>query len=154
MPEEVKINELPLPLKFKSFAVIKNFSMHALFLFPGNQYWFGLRKPPCQFLFGICPCLQLFGNISYSLYSNQGNSNTSTNPISGGKSFYFLEFFNVKINYNKFYLFFLKEGHPQPRLHPRDPPVRNCQKSRWSTLTQRRKKPKKWKLQLVSQNLH
>jgi len=49
----------------------------------GNQYWFGLRKPPCQFLFGICPCLQLFGNISYSLYSNQGNSN-STNPISGG----------------------------------------------------------------------
>jgi len=50
----------------------------------GNQYWFGLRKPPCQFLFGICPCLQLFGNISYSLYSNQGNSNTSTNPISGG----------------------------------------------------------------------
>ena len=50
--------------------------------------------------------------------------------------------------------FFLKEEHPQPRLHPRDPPVRNCQKSRWSTLTQRRKKPKKWKLQLVSQNLH
>merc|ERR1711976_272943 len=49
----------------------------------GNQYWFGLRKPPCQFLFGVCPCLQLFGNISYSLYSNQGNSN-STNPISGG----------------------------------------------------------------------
>ncbi len=38
----------------------------------GNQYWFGLRRPPCQFLFGVCPCLQLFGNISYSLYSNQG----------------------------------------------------------------------------------
>merc|ERR1719220_2076833 len=27
----------------------------------GNQYWFGLRKPPCQFLFSVCPCLQLFG---------------------------------------------------------------------------------------------
>ncbi|TRY74556.1 hypothetical protein TCAL_00695 [Tigriopus californicus] len=37
----------------------------------GNQYWFGLRKPPCQFLFSVCPCLQLFGNISYSLYSNR-----------------------------------------------------------------------------------
>jgi len=35
----------------------------------GNQYWFGLRKPPCQFLFGVCPCLQLFGNVSYSLYT-------------------------------------------------------------------------------------
>merc|ERR1719273_1047451 len=43
----------------------------------GNQYWFGLRKPPCQFLFGVCPCLQLFGNISYSLYSNN-NSNSSS----------------------------------------------------------------------------
>merc|ERR1719367_413424 len=44
----------------------------------GNQYWFGLRKPPCQFLFGVCPCLQLFGNISYSLYSNN-NSNSGNN---------------------------------------------------------------------------
>jgi hypothetical protein len=29
----------------------------------GNQCWFGLRKPPCQFLFGVCPCpvkLQIF----------------------------------------------------------------------------------------------
>jgi len=40
----------------------------------GNQYWFGLRKPPCQFLFGVCPCLQLFGNISYSLYSNHNHT--------------------------------------------------------------------------------
>ena len=40
----------------------------------GNQYWFGLRKPPCQFLFGVCPCLQLFGNISYSLYSNHNHA--------------------------------------------------------------------------------
>jgi len=47
----------------------------------GNQYWFGLRKPPCQFLFGVCPCLQLFGNISYSLYSNNGGNNTQpANP--------------------------------------------------------------------------
>jgi hypothetical protein len=49
----------------------------------GNQYWFGLRKPPCQFLFGICPCLQLFGNISYSLYSNN-NSNSNSGTASNG----------------------------------------------------------------------
>jgi len=40
----------------------------------GNQYWFGLRKPPCQFLFGVCPCLQLFGNVSYSLYTTNNNN--------------------------------------------------------------------------------
>jgi hypothetical protein len=50
-------------------------------LFSGNQYWFGLRKPPCQFLFGVCPCLQLFGNISYSLYSNRNESH-STSSVS------------------------------------------------------------------------
>lgn len=44
----------------------------------GNQYWFGLRKPPCQFLFGVCPCLQLFGNVSYSL-QNMGNIERNNN---------------------------------------------------------------------------
>ncbi len=39
----------------------------------GNLYWFGLRKPPFQFLFHVCPCLQLFGNISYSLHSDNGS---------------------------------------------------------------------------------
>ncbi len=54
----------------------------------GNQYWFGLRKPPCQFLFGVCPCLQLFGNISYSLYSNHGGSSggAPNNPPSSSSS--------------------------------------------------------------------
>jgi len=46
----------------------------------GNQYWFGLRKPPCQFLFGVCPCLQLFGNVSYSLYT-ANNNNRDTNRM-------------------------------------------------------------------------
>ena len=62
----------------------------------GNQYWFGLRKPPCQFLFGVCPCLQveinnylghlfakfqlqLFGNVSYSLYTTNNNSSSNNN---------------------------------------------------------------------------
>ena len=56
------------------------------FLFAGNQYWFGLRQPPCQFLFGICPCLQLFGNISYSLYSNGNMSSSSTGSSSNSSS--------------------------------------------------------------------
>ena len=62
----------------------------------GNQYWFGLRKPPCQFLFSVCPCLQLFGeshdwcipelesidvlspgNVSYSLYTHGSNNNNN-----------------------------------------------------------------------------
>ena len=47
----------------------------------GNQYWFGLRKPPCQFLFGVCPCLQLFGNVSYSLYSNNSNNNNNGEAV-------------------------------------------------------------------------
>ena len=46
----------------------------------GNQYWFGLRKPPCQFLFSVCPCLQLFGNVSYSLYTHN-NNNRETNRM-------------------------------------------------------------------------
>merc|ERR1719193_2739479 len=50
----------------------------------GNQYWFGLRKPPCQFLFGVCPCLQLFGNVSYSLYNNNNNNNHGNNNNSSG----------------------------------------------------------------------
>lgn len=53
----------------------------------GNQYWFGLRKPPCQFLFGVCPCLQLFGNISYSLYSNNSHSSTIPNDSSTASNF-------------------------------------------------------------------
>lgn len=48
----------------------------------GNQYWFGLRKPPCQFLFSVCPCLQLFGNVSYSLYNNNNNNSNNNNNAS------------------------------------------------------------------------
>ena len=65
-----------LPKKLATILASLSLGMiNQYWMFSGNQYWFGLRKPPCQFLFGICPCLQLFGNISYSLYSNQGNSN-------------------------------------------------------------------------------
>lgn len=29
--------------------------------------WFGLRKDLCQFLLGVCPLLQEYANISYSI---------------------------------------------------------------------------------------
>lgn len=45
----------------------------------GNHWWFGIRKDFCQFLLGVCPCLQEYGNISYSLQdSNSSSSSSST----------------------------------------------------------------------------
>jgi len=32
------------------------------------------------FLFSVCPCLQLFGNVSYSLYTHN-NNNRETNRM-------------------------------------------------------------------------
>lgn len=37
----------------------------------GNHWWFGIRKDFCQFLLGVCPLLQEYGNISYSLHSDE-----------------------------------------------------------------------------------
>lgn len=37
----------------------------------GNHWWFGIRKDFCQFLLGACPLLQEYGNISYSLHSDE-----------------------------------------------------------------------------------
>ncbi|XP_076346971.1 transmembrane protein 185B [Tachypleus tridentatus] len=36
-----------------------------------NHWWFGIRKDFCQFILGVCPLLQEYGNISYSLHSNE-----------------------------------------------------------------------------------
>lgn len=44
----------------------------------GNQWWFGMRKDFCQFLLGVCPFLQEYGNISYSLHKNRQNQEEST----------------------------------------------------------------------------
>lgn len=41
----------------------------------GNHWWFGIRKDFCQFLLGVCPLLQEYGNISYSLHSNEPEDN-------------------------------------------------------------------------------
>lgn len=37
----------------------------------GNHWWFGIRKDFCHFLLGACPLLQEYGNISYSLHSDE-----------------------------------------------------------------------------------
>jgi hypothetical protein len=39
--------------------------------------WFGIRKDFCQFLLGVCPILQEYGNIAYSLQSPNGNNANS-----------------------------------------------------------------------------
>lgn len=45
----------------------------------GNQWWFGIRKDFCQFLLGVCPLLQEYGNISYSLHSDENEIIERTN---------------------------------------------------------------------------
>ncbi|KAL5013874.1 hypothetical protein ScPMuIL_008144 [Solemya velum] len=42
----------------------------------GNHWWFGIRKDFCQFLLGVCPCLQEYGNISYSVHNNETKDST------------------------------------------------------------------------------
>uniref|UniRef100_T1IRI0 Transmembrane protein 185A n=1 Tax=Strigamia maritima TaxID=126957 RepID=T1IRI0_STRMM len=37
----------------------------------GNHWWFGIRKDFCHFLLGACPLLQEYGNISYTLQSDE-----------------------------------------------------------------------------------
>lgn len=32
--------------------------------------WFGIRKDFCIFLLGVCPFLQEYGNISYSIHTS------------------------------------------------------------------------------------
>ncbi|XP_050412606.1 transmembrane protein 185A isoform X1 [Patella vulgata] len=44
----------------------------------GNHWWFGVRKDFCQFVLGVCPFLQEYGNISYSLHSNDSDNDSTT----------------------------------------------------------------------------
>ena len=52
--------------------------MRIYFLFLG---WFGIRKDFCQYLLGICPFLQEYGNISYTIHKDNSFSEDSR-PIS------------------------------------------------------------------------
>lgn len=54
-----------------------------------NQWWFGLRKDLCQFLLGVCPLLQEYANVSYSIpHAEEGGlrSNRSSEPTSPQQS--------------------------------------------------------------------
>lgn len=42
----------------------------------GNHWWYGIRKDFCTFLLGVCPCLQEYGNISYTVQSNNNSGST------------------------------------------------------------------------------
>ncbi|XP_012945248.2 transmembrane protein 185A [Aplysia californica] len=53
------------------FEVRRIYICESLLFYPG---WFGIRKDFCLFLLGACPCLQEYGNISYSLHSNDSES--------------------------------------------------------------------------------
>ncbi|TKR64619.1 hypothetical protein L596_025117 [Steinernema carpocapsae] len=44
----------------------------------GNPWWFAMRKPFCNFIFGHSPCLQQYANISYKMgRSSSGEENES-----------------------------------------------------------------------------
>ncbi|XP_064106177.1 transmembrane protein 185B-like isoform X3 [Macrobrachium nipponense] len=49
-----------------------------------NQWWFGLRKDLCQFLLGVCPLLQEYANISYSMPHAEDRQTESVTSIEGG----------------------------------------------------------------------
>jgi len=40
----------------------------------GNCWWFGIRKDFCLFILSLCPCLQEYGNISYSIHSDDSST--------------------------------------------------------------------------------
>lgn len=47
-----------------------------------NQWWFGLRKDVCQFLLGVCPLLQEYANISYSIPHAEESQADNRSPLS------------------------------------------------------------------------
>lgn len=53
----------------------------------GNKWWFGIRKNFSQFLLNTMPCLQEYGNISYTTDRNQHGQNVplETNEFEFGK---------------------------------------------------------------------
>ncbi|XP_065347685.1 transmembrane protein 185A [Cloeon dipterum] len=52
---------------FVSFSTLMLMSFGAK---GANKWWFGIRKDFCQFLLGVCPVLQEYGNIAYSSRSS------------------------------------------------------------------------------------
>lgn len=49
----------------------------------GNKWWFGIRKSFCQYLLSVAPCLQEYGNISYTGAADNNGQNVplDTNDV-------------------------------------------------------------------------
>lgn len=59
------------------FQNCNNFS-----LYNSSTGWFGLRKDVCQFLLGVCPLLQEYANISYSIPHAEESQTDNRSPLS------------------------------------------------------------------------
>ncbi|KAK7073639.1 hypothetical protein SK128_007502, partial [Halocaridina rubra] len=46
--------------------------------------WFGLRKDLCQFLLGVCPLLQEYANVSYSMPNAEDRQTESVSSMEAG----------------------------------------------------------------------
>ncbi|CAH1777864.1 unnamed protein product [Owenia fusiformis] len=51
----------------------------------GNHWWFGIRKDFCQFILGVCPLLQEYGNVSYKIQRSSHNRQPDTQTIDRDK---------------------------------------------------------------------
>ncbi|XP_066990923.1 transmembrane protein 185B [Anabrus simplex] len=50
----------------------------------GNRWWFGIRKDFCHFLLSLCPFLQEYANIAYSLQGEDGSRGRSQSQQGAG----------------------------------------------------------------------
>lgn len=66
-PGELPFILISLPAMISLFiSILMSFGSKS-----GNTWWFGMRKPFCNFIFETLPCLQQYANISYRFSSDQ-----------------------------------------------------------------------------------
>lgn len=63
-----------------SLWLFQNYNNYSLCNF--STGWFGLRKDVCQFLLGVCPLLQEYANISYSIPHAEESQADNRSPLS------------------------------------------------------------------------
>lgn len=61
-----------------SFLLVLSFGSKS-----GNTWWFAMRKPFCNFVFDVFPCLQQYANISYR-FGGSGTTASDSAPTSFG----------------------------------------------------------------------
>ncbi|XP_049840226.1 transmembrane protein 185B isoform X1 [Schistocerca gregaria] len=52
----------------------------------GNRWWFGIRKDFCHFLLSLCPFLQEYANIAYSIQSDDGSRRANAGTSSSSET--------------------------------------------------------------------